>query len=110
MSVKEDGRRVCDVRRGAEEEGIVIVRTNPRIADVRIRELSNASLSCATSRDRNRTKGLIMYEFHKNDSSRLSISKVDDSVDLQWIRRPNICGGQQAHRSWSLFVRSKSVL
>ena len=83
MRVRKEGRRVCAVRRGAEEAGIVIVRTKPRMADVRIRELSNASLSCATSRDRNRTRGLIMYEFHRNDSSRLSMSKVDASVDLR---------------------------
>jgi hypothetical protein len=60
MSVRDEGRPVLVVRKGAEEEGIVIVRTKPRMAEVRIRELSNASLSCATSRDRNLTRGLII--------------------------------------------------
>ena len=83
IRVNEDGRPVLDVRSGAEEEGMVIVRTNPRMADVRILEWSNASLSWATKRERNLTRGLIMYEFHKNDSSRLSISNVDVSVGLQ---------------------------
>jgi hypothetical protein len=42
MSVREDGRPVFEVLNGAEDEGIVMVRTNPRMADVSIRELSNA--------------------------------------------------------------------
>jgi hypothetical protein len=60
MRVNDDGSPVLVVRSGAEEEGIVIVRTKPRIADVRIPELSNASLSRFTSRDRNFTSGLII--------------------------------------------------
>lgn len=60
MSVKEEGRPVLDVRRGADEEGIVMLRTKPRMAEVRIREWSNAALSCGSSRDRNWTRGLII--------------------------------------------------
>lgn len=83
IKVSEDGSPVLVVRRGADDEGMVIVRTNPRMADVSIRELSNASLSCGRSRDLNFTRGLIMYEFQRKESSRLSISKVEESVDLQ---------------------------
>jgi len=82
IKVKADGRRVFEVLNGAEEDGMVMVRTKPRIADVRIRVLSKASLSCATSRDRNFIKGLIIYEFHKKESSKLSTSNVEASVDL----------------------------
>jgi hypothetical protein len=82
MRVNDDGSPVLVVRRGAEEEGIVIVRTNPRMADVRIPELSSASLSRFTSRDRNLSNGLIIYEFQRKEPSRLSISKVEASVDL----------------------------
>lgn len=85
IRVKEDGSPVLVDRKGAEEEGIVIVRTNPRMADVSIRELSNASLSCGKSRDRNLIRGLIMYEFQRKESSRLSISKVEASVDLREV-------------------------
>jgi hypothetical protein len=45
IKVKDDGRPVFDVLAGAEEGGIVIVRTNPRIADVRIPDLSRDFLS-----------------------------------------------------------------
>lgn len=85
IRVREDGSPVLIVRKGADEEGIVIVSTNPRMADVSIRELSNAALSCGRSRDRNLIKGLIMYEFQRKESSRLSISKVEASVDLQEV-------------------------
>jgi hypothetical protein len=86
MSVSEEGSLACVVRRGADAEGIVMVRTKPRMADVRIRDLSRALLSCATSRDRNRTNGLIMYEFHKKASSRFPISNEVASVYLQALR------------------------
>jgi hypothetical protein len=82
IRVNDEGSPTLEALSGAEEDGIVIVRTKPRIADVRILELSNASLSRATSLDRNLTKGPIMYEFQRNDSSRLSTSKVEASVDL----------------------------
>jgi hypothetical protein len=85
MRVSDDGRPVLVVRSGEEEEGIVIVETKPRIADVRIPELSSASLSRLTSRDRNLSSGLIIYEFQRKESSRLSMSKVDASVDLQQV-------------------------
>jgi hypothetical protein len=67
MSVKDEGRPILDVLTGAEEGGIVIVRTKPRIAEVRSPELSRAALSRATSRLRNFTRGPIMYEFHRKD-------------------------------------------
>ncbi len=55
---------------------------NPRIADVRMREASNASRWWTCRRDRNSTKGLIMYEFQRNDSSKLLISKLMASAGL----------------------------
>ena len=85
MRVSDDGRPVLLVRSGEEEEGIVIVETKPRMADVRIPELSSASLSRLTNRDRNLSSGLIIYEFQRKESSRLSMSKVDASVDLQQV-------------------------
>jgi len=85
MSVKDDGRPVLVVRNGADDEGMVMVRTKPRMADVRMRDLSKASRSCATKRDRNSTRGAIIYEFQRNDSSRLSMSKVELSEDLQIV-------------------------
>lgn len=85
MRVKDDGSPVLVVRSGADEDGIVIVRTKPRMADVRIPELSSASLSRFTSRDRNLSSGLIIYEFQRKELSRLSISKEDASVDLQEV-------------------------
>jgi hypothetical protein len=60
ISVRDDGRPVLVVLKGADEDGIVIVRTKPRMADVRILELSKAFLSLAKSRERNFTSGLIM--------------------------------------------------
>jgi hypothetical protein len=60
ISVSDDGRPVLVVLKGADEDGIVIVRTKPRMADVRILELSKAFLSLAKSRERNFTSGLIM--------------------------------------------------
>lgn len=60
---------------GEEESGMVIVRQKPLMAEVSIRDESRASLSCGIIRERNWTRGLIMNEFHKNVSSKLSISK-----------------------------------
>jgi hypothetical protein len=82
ISVNQDGSPDLEVRRGAEEGGIVIVATNPRIADVNILELSRASFSREAKRERNLTRGPIMYAFHKYDSSRLSISNSKESTDL----------------------------
>ena len=45
---------------GADDIGIVMVRTKPRIADVRIRDSSNSPRSCGSSCDRNLTNGLII--------------------------------------------------
>ena len=87
MSVSVEGRPLFFVLRGEEDEGIVMVSTNPRIAEVSMRELSRASLSCSTKRERNLTRGLIMYEFQRKDSSRLSISNAAVSVDLIPVRQ-----------------------
>jgi hypothetical protein len=82
ISVNAEGRPLFGVLIGAEEFGKVIVSTNPRITEVKIREASNSIRSCSSSSERNFTRGPIMYEFHKNDSSRLSMSNDVDSADL----------------------------
>lgn len=82
MTVRYEGNPDPIARRGAEDCGIVIVKQNPRMADVSILEASRASLSWASRRDRNCTRGWIMKEFQRKDSSKLSMSKVDASADL----------------------------
>lgn len=82
MTVKNEGRPVLTTRSGAEAWGMAIVEQKPRIADVRIREMSRASRSWDKSRDRNWTKGPIMNEFQRKESSKLSISKVLESMGL----------------------------
>ena len=61
---------------GAAVWGIVMVPQKPRMAEVKILELSKASLSGGISRDLNLIKGLIMNEFQRKPSSKLSISNV----------------------------------
>jgi hypothetical protein len=82
IKVRAEGKPEVVVRIGADDRGMVIVSTKPRMADVKIRDASNTSFSCGTNCDLNLTKGWIMYEFHKNDSSRLSVSNVEDSTEL----------------------------
>jgi hypothetical protein len=83
MTVRNEGRPDLVALIGAAAWGIFSVEQNPRIADVKIRDASKASLSCTSKRDRNWTKGLIMKEFHKNESSKLSISNVSESTGLR---------------------------
>lgn len=59
-----------------------MVLQKPRKADVRMRDASSASLSWGMSLDRNWTRGLIMYEFHRKASSKLSISKELELIGL----------------------------
>jgi hypothetical protein len=82
INVRAEGKPDVFVRIGADDRGMVMVSTNPRMADVRIRDASNASFSWGSNCDLNLTRGWIMYEFHRNDSSRLSISNFEDSADL----------------------------
>lgn len=77
-----EGIPFLDVLSGEELCGIVIVLQKPRMADVRIREVSSASRSCGMSRERNCTRGLIINEFHRNTSSKLSISKELEFIGL----------------------------
>jgi hypothetical protein len=81
--------------RGAEARGTTIVRQNPRMADVRIRDASRASFSRRDKRDRKSTKGWIIYEFHRKPASRLSIA---------------MDGSSSVTRFCNLLVRSKSAL
>ena len=74
-SVSVDGIPFMVFGMGEEEFGIVMVETKPRMTDVRRRDASKAALSWSSKCERNLTSGPIIYEFHKNDSSRLSMSK-----------------------------------
>jgi hypothetical protein len=67
---------------GEEAGGTVKVMAKPRIADVSMREASSSLLSCSDNLERKLTSGWIMYEFHKNPASRLSIATVADNDDL----------------------------
>lgn len=60
IRVKVEGKLVFTLLIGEEEDGTVIVETNPRIAEVRIREESRSAFSVAASRDRNLIRGSIM--------------------------------------------------
>lgn len=83
IRVKNDGIPLLGAFTGDELCGMVIVLQNPRTAEVRIREASKASRSCGMSRDRNCTSGLIMNEFHKYVSSKLSIWKELEVTGLE---------------------------
>jgi hypothetical protein len=111
MSVIEEGNPERAVRIGAEEEGTVIVRANPRIADVRMPEASKPSFSRGESRDLKSTKGWIMYEFQRKPASRLSIDTVAASVDLQSdVSHVLHFQPTYAHLSCNRRVKSKSEL
>lgn len=97
-------------RIGVEDRGIVIVSTNPRIAEVRIRDASSASRSREASWERKFTNGLIIYPFHKKESSKLSIENSAASAGLYFGQQPPLHIFDLSYRSCSLFVRSKSVL
>ena len=60
IKVKVDGKLLCKALSGEEEVGIVIVETNPLMADVSIRDESSMAFSCAASRERNLMRGSIM--------------------------------------------------
>ncbi len=45
INVKDEGNPELDVRIGADDKGIVMVRTKPRMADVKIRDASRADRS-----------------------------------------------------------------
>lgn len=60
IKVKVEGKLVLRPLIGEEEDGTVIVETNPRIADVSIREESKSSFSFAASRERNLMRGSII--------------------------------------------------
>ena len=60
MRVIDDGKPVRGVRIGAEEEGMVIVRAKPRIADVRMPDASSALFCRGANRDLKSTNGWIM--------------------------------------------------
>jgi hypothetical protein len=85
MTVKYDGKPVLAELNGAEDCGMAQVLQKPRIAEVNILDASSASLSCFWSLDRNNTRGRIMNEFHKKDSSKLSISNSAASTGLRHI-------------------------
>lgn len=98
--------------RGEEDIGMVIVKQKPLMAEVRIREESSASLSFGMSRDRNWTRGLIMNEFQRNDSSKLSIWKELELTGLDDIISHKLTKARfgPLYLSCTRFVRSKSVL
>lgn len=60
IKVKVEGRLVFTPLIGEEDDGTVIVETNPLIAEVRIREQSRSSFSFAASRERNLIRGSII--------------------------------------------------
>lgn len=77
-------------RIGVDDKGMVMVSTNPRIADVRIRDASSASRSWEISWDRKFTNGLIIYPFHKKESSKLSIENSAVSAGLEFGQSPRL--------------------
>ncbi len=60
IKVRDEGRPDLVLLIGADDKGIVMVSTKPRIADVRIRDSSKSCRSLGSSCDRNLTNGLIM--------------------------------------------------
>lgn len=58
--------------------GTVVVSTNPRIADVKIRVESKAILVFLGNRDRNCNSGLMSDMFHRKASLNVSIEKCVD--------------------------------
>jgi hypothetical protein len=86
IRVSEEGNPDPRVLIGADEEGTVIVRAKPRMADVRIPEASKAAFSRGAKRDLKSTRGWIIYEFHRKPASRLSIDTVAESDDLHRSR------------------------
>lgn len=87
ISVMKEGIPDLAFFMGEELNGIVIVLQNPRIAEVSIRDESRDARSCGMSRERNCTRGLIMNEFQRNPSSKLSISKELELIGLQFVSR-----------------------
>jgi hypothetical protein len=82
MRVINEGMPDLTFFRGEELSGMVIVLQKPRIAEVSIREESRAVLSWGKSRERNWTRGLIMKEFQRKPSSKLSISNELELIGL----------------------------
>lgn len=60
IKVRVEGRLVLTLPIGEEKDGMVIVETNPLIAEVRIREESRSTFSFAASRERNLIRGSII--------------------------------------------------
>ena len=60
IKVKLEGRLVLTPLIGEEEDGTVIVETNPLIAEVRIWEESRSSFSFSASLERNLIRGSII--------------------------------------------------
>jgi hypothetical protein len=82
MRVIKEGIPDLGFFRGEELSGIVMVLQKPRIADVSIRDESSAARSLGMRRERNSTRGLIMNEFQRNPSSKLSISNELELIGL----------------------------
>src|SRR5690348_5447573 len=80
ISVMDEGIPEPCVLIGAEDVGIVIVSAKPRIAEVKSSDASSASFSLSASLLLKSTSGCLMYEFHKNPASRLSIDTVAASI------------------------------
>lgn len=99
MSDKKDGLPLLDFK-GEALCGMVIVLQNPRIAEVRMRDASSASRSGGINRDLNWTNGLIINEFHRYVSSKLSISKESELRGLV---------DRSQHMSLKTAIRSKTI-
>ena len=89
------------------ERGILRDSTKPRIVLVRICEASRSNRSRSERHERKRSSGAIMYEFHRNDGSKLSISKLVLSIDLETGVSPKIHAGLPQHK---VKLRRKDVL
>lgn len=60
IKVRVEGKVVLTPLIGEEEDGTVLVETNPLVAEVKIREESKSSFSTAARRERNLIRGSIM--------------------------------------------------
>lgn len=110
IKAKVEGRPLLRALRGEDDVGIVMEETNPRMADVKIRDWSSNSLSCAAKRERNLMRGSIIYEFHRKPSSRLSTSKADSSDVLRALDFVQSRLNRRSYLSCKRLVRSKSTL
>jgi len=110
ISVRFEGRLVLTFFNGEDEAGIIMVATYPRMAEVRIWEPSSSSRSVAAKRERNLMRGSIMYEFHRNPSSRLSMSNADSSAHLYNLSVHVVEDVRSSYRSCKRLVRSNSAL